>query len=332
MLLMLFSSLILLWMIQHWLSLRKHSKLPSPGVCLPVLGHFYLFLNDSARQDPVSALSRLWRTHQKGGILWFRRFAHDILLVGDLKLAKQLFNHPDMQGRSNHNSALRNQLLENRGTVGKEVHGVLLSDGPIWAEQRRFTLRTLRDFGFGKAKMEDLINEEVEVFNEELKSYGGEPIDIAGKLNLPILNSLWKITVGQRFDYDDPKLGIILAKLTEFFQRTANPKQHLMLSFPRMSKLLEMIAPNVFERGKTIAINKEITALMQRTVRDHEKTIDVNDPRDFTDSVLLEIQRTTDPSSSFYGDSGRINLANTLVDLFMAGNLSTNLHLDFMYL
>ena len=180
--------------------------------------------------------------------------------------------------------------------------------------------------------MEELINEEVEVFNEELKNYGSEPIDIAGKLTLPILNSLWKITVGQRFDYDDPKLGIILAKLTEFFQRTGNPKQHLMLSFPRMSKLLEMIAPNVFERGKTIAINKEITALMQRTVRDHEKTIDVNDPRDFTDSVLLEIQRTTDPSSSFYGDSGRINLANTLVDLFMAGNFSIPLHLDFMYL
>ena len=315
-------------MIQHWLSIRKHLNLPSPGICLPVFGHFHLLLNGSAKEDPVGFLSRLWKTHQKGGVLWFRRFAADILLVGDLKVAKQLFNHPAMQGRSTCNSALKKWLLENRGTVGKQVHGVLFSDGPIWAEQRRFTLRTLRDFGFGKAKMEELINEEVEAFTEALKSYRGEPVDIAGKFNLPILNSLWRITVGQRFDYDDPKLRRILANLTEFFQRIGNPKQLIELSFPRMSKLLEWIAPNVLERGKTIAINREIMALMCSTVRDHEKTIDVNEPRDFTDSALLEILRTTDPSSSFYADSGRINLANTLVDLFIAGNFSCHLSLD----
>ena len=102
----------------------------------------------------------------------------------------------------------------------------MFSDGPIWAEQQRFTLRTLRDFGFGKAKMEELINGEVEVFNEVLMSYRGEPIDIAGKLNFPILNALWRISVGQRFNYNDPKLTRIIAQLTEFFKRVgATPKQ-----------------------------------------------------------------------------------------------------------
>ena len=329
MLLALFTTLILLWMFHHWFSLRKHLNFPSPGICLPVVGHFYLLLNASAKQDPVGYLSRLWKTHQKDGVLWFRRFAADIVLVGDLKVAKQLFNHPDMQGRTTKNDAMRNQFFENRGTVGKQVHGVLFSDGPLWAEQRRFALKTLRDFGFGKAKMEELINEEVEVFNEALKSYGGEPIDMAGKWNLPILNSLWRITVGQRFDYDDPKLRSILAKLTEFFQRIGNPKQMIELSFPRLSKLLERVAPNLLERGKTIAINREIMALMQSALRDHEKTIDMNEPQDFTDSFILEILRTTDSSSSFYGDFGRINLVNTLVDLFIAGNFSCHLCLAF---
>ena len=330
MLLMLVTTFFLLWMIHHWLSLRKLLNLPSPGICLPVFGHFYLFMNNKARQDPVGCLSKLWKTHQKGGVLWFRRFASDILLVGDLNVAKQLFNHPDMQGRSVHNSTMKNQFLEDRGTPGNHVQGVLFSDGPIWAEQRRFTLRMLRDFGFGKAKMEELINEEVEVFNEVLASYRGEPIDMAGKLNLPILNALWKITVGQRFDYNDPKLTRIIAQLTEFFQRVgASPKQLIYLSFPRIAKLLGWIAPNVLERGKTIAINREIMALMHGTVRDHEETLDVNEPRDFTDSVLLEIMRTTDPSSSFYGDSGRRNLANTLVDLFIAGDISCDLRHAF---
>jgi len=40
--------------------------------------------------------------------------------------------------------------------------GVFFSDGPFWIEQRRFTLKHLRDFGFGKRSMEEFIMEETE--------------------------------------------------------------------------------------------------------------------------------------------------------------------------
>jgi methyl farnesoate epoxidase/farnesoate epoxidase len=39
---------------------------------------------------------------------------------------------------------------------------VFFADGPFWVEQRRFTLRHLRDFGFGKRSMEEFIMEEIE--------------------------------------------------------------------------------------------------------------------------------------------------------------------------
>ena len=42
------------------------------------------------------------------------------------------------------------KLLEARQMPhGNEVPGLLMSNGKTWSEQRRFTLRTLRDFGFG---------------------------------------------------------------------------------------------------------------------------------------------------------------------------------------
>ena len=32
-----------------------------------------------------------------------------------------------------------------------KLHGIVFNDGKAWSEQRRFTLRTLREFGFGKS-------------------------------------------------------------------------------------------------------------------------------------------------------------------------------------
>ena len=44
----------------------------------------------------------------------------------------------------------------------QNVRGVFFSNGQEWHEQRRFALRHLKDFGFGKAGMEETIMEEVE--------------------------------------------------------------------------------------------------------------------------------------------------------------------------
>ena len=44
------------------------------------------------------------------------------------------------------------------------LKGFKFIKGETWIEQRRFTLRTLRDFGYGES-MEDMISQEVEEVN-----------------------------------------------------------------------------------------------------------------------------------------------------------------------
>ena len=56
--------------------------------------------------------------------------------------------------------------LIRRSRDGNE--GIVYGDGRKWKEQRRFTIATLRDFGFGKATMEDMINDEVAYFCQHL--------------------------------------------------------------------------------------------------------------------------------------------------------------------
>jgi methyl farnesoate epoxidase/farnesoate epoxidase len=53
---------------------------------------------------------------------------------------------------------------------GKKNRGILFSDGVhSWNEQRRFALRTLRDFGFGKQSMEGLLQSELQALVDRFK-------------------------------------------------------------------------------------------------------------------------------------------------------------------
>ena len=41
------------------------------------------------------------------------------------------------------------------------IAGILMTDGELWKEQRRFAVRHLKDLGFGKSSLESLIMDEV---------------------------------------------------------------------------------------------------------------------------------------------------------------------------
>lgn len=47
--------------------------------------------------------------------------------------------------------------------------------------------------------------------------------------------------------------------------------------------------------------------------------------------MLLEIQNTDDPSSSFYGKTGHDALLNVIIDLFLAGQETTSSSLVWMF-
>jgi hypothetical protein len=74
----------------------------------------------------------------------------------------------------------------------------MFANGKEWQEQRRFTLKNLRDFGFGKLSIEGSILEEVEKCNEMLSNEVGTTTQLSLKLNIAILNALWKLLTGEK--------------------------------------------------------------------------------------------------------------------------------------
>jgi len=93
------------------------------------------------------------------------------------------------------------------------ILGLTGSEGEQWSAQRRFALRNLRDFGFGKKSMESLAHEDITELIGNLKKEVGHPIATAGRFHTAVLCSLWNIIAGEKFAHDDPAFKDVLNKL-----------------------------------------------------------------------------------------------------------------------
>ena len=86
--------------------------------------------------------------------------------------------------------------------------GLIGPSGEEWSEQRKFSMRHLREFGFGRKSMEENLNIEIDRLSDNFrKKLKKGPIDPHLVFNGAIINALWNIAVGETFDdLDDPDL------------------------------------------------------------------------------------------------------------------------------
>jgi len=91
-----------------------------------------------------------------------------------------------------------------------------LAEGRIWSDHRRFTLRNLRDFGFGKTSLEGLILDEVNELVGWIQAQNGKPIELRRRFSLAVVNVLWTLLCGKRYAHDDPKLLAILDQMEAY--------------------------------------------------------------------------------------------------------------------
>ena len=79
----------------------------------------------------------------------------DTFIINDLHLAKELFDREEFSTRTPAEFQLRHRFFN------KTPQGIIWTKGQQWATQRRFSLKTLKDFGFGKKSIEESIHFEV---------------------------------------------------------------------------------------------------------------------------------------------------------------------------
>ncbi len=253
------------------------------------------------------------------------------VVVSDFDLIVEVGTNPAFQYRQDMigSNGLKGDWVKSGDEM--TIGGVISSQGVTWVEQRRYVLHKLRDLGFGKRTMENLISAEVQELSKEWEKSSGEPIDIRRDLNLAMVNSLWTIVTNERLEYDDAKMLKLVSMLDELFHEIASPVNFMLCMYP---KALNFLETTKLLTGPVVA--RKMMALFDDIVSEHEATFQEDSLRDFTDHYLKEIkERSKSPGeSSFKGKDGRTNLVNCLFDFFLAGSetTSTTLKWAMMYM
>lgn len=104
------------------------------------------------------------------------------------------------------------------------VLGIIMTDGDLWKETRRFSLRHLRDFGYGKANMESSVMDEVHNVIDHLEKRigtGEEVITFESTFGPAVLSTLWNMVAGIRTELNDPEVIRLQRVVKETLQRRA---------------------------------------------------------------------------------------------------------------
>lgn len=135
---------------------------------------------------------------------------------------------------------------------------------------RKFTQRTLRDFGFGKRHtMQSAIDAEttelVKEFNQAISTHGGI-VRIRTTFVLSVLNVLWCMVAGQRYEHDDPKL-VKMMERNFAMTKSITFAEPLHLVFSTVKKIF----PSIFKEDLRLRVFKECHEFTQvRLITHHD--------------------------------------------------------------
>ena len=328
------SVLLVLLPIWWYLNTKKPDKFPPGPPRYPLIGSLPFMLRKGSEQTEKCFMHGiLHNIEEYGKLVGFYMGSKPFVVVGDYDIMKDLLKREEVSGRPP--VAPLSEFRPGYQTLDSENYrrapGVLFSQGSYWREQRRFLLRNLRDFGFGKSEMEDAMLDEIDKLCVELQNYVGKSKYLGNTLNLSIVNALWAILVGEHLPLNDPLLLNIVEQVNSFI-RTSSGLNRIatMVPYPRILLLFK----NYLGINKLEYLLKSIGSMVENQIQEHQKTRDRDNSRDMMDLFLNEIENTTDPKSSFYGAKGHYAMVNDHIDLFLAGmeTTSTSLNWTFLYL
>ncbi|XP_068949563.1 cytochrome P450 2J2-like [Petaurus breviceps papuanus] len=194
-------SAILLILAQYLKKRRPHLNYPPGPPGLPIVGNFF----QMDFKNPKITIQKL--TREYGNIYYTYVGGYNFIMVTGLPLIKEVLVNQDNVFIDRPPFPIHFHIFQS--------HGLIMSNGQEWRQQRRFALMTLRNFGLGKKTLEDRIQEEARYLIEAIREEKGQPFDPHFQINNAVSNIICSITFGHRFDYHDSHFRELLKTLDD---------------------------------------------------------------------------------------------------------------------
>ena len=204
--------------------------------------------------------------------------------------------------------------------------GVVLSSGEQWSQERRFILEVFKDFGVGRSKFEDQVENESSYLIKKIASFSGKQFDPNHTLVNAVSNVICSIVFGKRYEYTDTKfenfleIGTRMVKLT---QRT------LLFLFVPVFAYLPFAKRHLNEIN---SCNYQLLDFVDEIIKIHRKDLNPYSKRDLIDSYLNELEHNKHGKSGKLSICSEFTLQATIRQLFVAGTDTTALTLRWAML
>ncbi|XP_076176144.1 methyl farnesoate epoxidase isoform X2 [Ptiloglossa arizonensis] len=271
---------------------RRPFKFPPGPRGFPILGNI---LDIAKLVKETKFYSNVWclLAEKYGSVVGLRLgFDQPLIIVSGKAAITEMLNRPEFDGRPN------GFLFKFR--CGGTPQGLLFTDADVWNNQRRFALRTLRQFGFGKYSMDHILQQDaISLTNIVTKLSKDESImNLHSFISAAVFSHLWYILEGTKYD-----VGAESSELKEVIHVIKNILGSTQVSggilnyFPFLRYFFPGLTGFTLFKNQQTQVNNFVTDIISK----HKNNKIIGESTNFIDSYLeeIEVQKTKSPFSSF---------------------------------